>query len=267
MSNSADHSGSKDTVNSSFGPSAQPKPAYSHTAPSQQVRRESGLSSFSQKDPITPMAPGSQPADYTNEASTTQSTSEKKSSEHLSSNHPQTQSPRVSRLEYPDLTQYPDRISQEEHLPDTQQGGSSQPSPKYQADENASVHGSQSQPKPQPPLFGESAKPAVHASANLQQLLNEEPAPELILDLEYVDHLHNQLTQQTSGCSVEQLEQVATCLMDYIWRKRGEWNRTAVAKGVTDEFNAVLDDMQAMQEIGPISHNTKQQMGNPSYSL
>ncbi|KAJ5313856.1 CAZyme family CE10 [Penicillium atrosanguineum] len=266
MSNSDDHSGSKDTVNSSFGPSAQPKPAYSHTAPSQQVRRESGLSSFSQKDPMTPMAPGSQPADYTNEASTTQSTSEKKSSEQLSNNHYQ-RSPQVSRLEYPDLTQYPDRISQEEHLPDTQQGGSSQPSPKYQADDNVTIHGSQSQSKPQPPLFGESAKPAANSSANLQQLLNEEPAPELILDLEHVDHLHDQLTQQTSGCSVEQLEQVATCLMDYIWRKRGEWDRTAVAKGLTDEFNAVLDDMQTMQEIGPISHNTKQQMGNPSYSL
>lgn len=214
---------------------------------------------------MTPMAPGSQPADYTNEASTTQTTSDKKSSEQSSNHQYQTQSPQVSRPEYPDLTQYPDRISQEEHLPDTQQGGSSQPSPKYQADDNATVHGSQSQTKPQPPLFGESSKPTTNASANLQQLLNEEPAPELVLDIEYVEHLHNQLTQETSGCSVEQLEQVATCLMDYIWRKRGEWNRTAVAKGLAEAFNAVLEDMQSMQEIGPISQHTKQQMGNPGY--
>ncbi|KAJ5744068.1 hypothetical protein N7533_008938 [Penicillium manginii] len=270
---SGDHSGSKDTQHSSFGPSAQPKPAYSHTAPSQQLRRESGLSSFSQKGPMTPMAPGSQPADYTNEASTTQTTSDKKSSEQLSNQQNQTESPQVSRHEYPDLTPYPDRVSQEEHLPDTQQGGSSQPSPLprdsqalTQPDEHSGLNGShsQSQPKPQPPLF-DSSKPTANASANLQLLLNSEPTPELVIDHEYVMHLHTELTQQTSGCSVAQLEQVNARLMDYIWRMRGEWNRTNVAKGITETFNATLEDMQSMQEVGPISHNTKQQMANQNY--
>lgn len=272
MTNSEDHSGSKDTQQSSFGPSAQPKPAYSHTAPSQQIRRESGLSSFSQKGPMTPMAPGSQPADYTNEASTTQTTSDKKSSGRSSNQqHDHTQSPHVSRLEYPDLTPYPDRVSQEDHLPDTQQGGSSQLSPRPLTaggvEDNSTVHGSHSQPKPQPPLFDAPTKPAANASADLHQILNDEPKLELVLDLHYVEHLHNQLTHQTSGCSVEQLEQVNTCLMDYIWQKRSEWDRTFVAKGITETFNAVLEDMQSMQEIGPISQNTKQQMGHSTYSL
>jgi len=233
MSHSEDQSGSKDdTLISSFGPSAQPKPAYSHTAPSQQVRRESGLSSFSQRGPMTPMAPGSQPGDYTNEASTTQTTSDKKSSGQ--SSHPHgTQSPRVSRHEYPDLTQYPDRISQEEHHLPATQGDSSQPSPRYQTEDRG---------RPQPPLFGDSSKTTEHASANLHQLLNE-----LELDLEYVENLHNQLTRETGGCSVEQLEQVATALMDYIWRRRGEWNRTAVAKGIAEAFRSVLDDMRSGQ--------------------
>ena len=44
------------------------------------VPRESGMSSFSQTGVVTPMVAGSQPADYTNEASTTQTTSDKKSS-------------------------------------------------------------------------------------------------------------------------------------------------------------------------------------------
>ncbi|KAJ5577824.1 Tat-binding, partial [Penicillium hispanicum] len=272
MTNSEHHSGSKNTQNSSFGPSAQPKPAYSHTAPSQQVRRESGLSSFSQKGPMTPMAPGSQPADYTNEASTTQTTSDKKSSEQSSNRQYQAQSPQASRHEFPDLTQYPDRVSQEEHLPDTQQGGSSQPSPRPrdslasgQAEETSTLNGSQSQPKPQPPLFDGSAGTIGGASANLQALLNSEPPPELILDVAYVEHLHKKLTQQTSGCSVEQLEQITTCLMDCVWHKRNEWNRTSVAKSVTATFNAVLEDMQSMQEIGPISQNTKEQMGKLSF--
>jgi SpoVK/Ycf46/Vps4 family AAA+-type ATPase len=112
------------TANSSFGPSAQPKHPLSNTAPSQQIRRESGLCNLSQRGPMTPMAPGSQPGDYSNDASTTQTTSDKKTDQ---STGPQfnTQSPAAGsgpRVDYPDLTSYPDRISQEEHLPDTQQG-------------------------------------------------------------------------------------------------------------------------------------------------
>ncbi|KAJ5732049.1 hypothetical protein N7493_003530 [Penicillium malachiteum] len=236
MSNSEDQSVSKHTQVSSFGPSAQPKPLYSHTAPSQQIRRESGLSSFSQKGPMTPMAPGSQPGDYTNEASTTQTTSYKKSSDHSSNQPENLPSPHVSRHEWPDLSQYPDRVSQEEHLPDTQQGGSSQPSPRPRdsLDQNTQS-GTQSQPKPQPPLF----------AANLSSLLVEEPVPELALDLAYVDRLHGDLTQQTSSCSIEQLEQVNTHLMDFVWHARGEWDRTRVAQGVSETFHEVLDDILA----------------------
>lgn len=261
MTNSEDHSGSKDTQVSSFGPSAQPKPPYSHTAPSQQMRRESGMSSFSQTGVVTPMVAGSQPGDYTNEASTTQTTSDKKSSGPSGhSAHDHTQSLHASRDEFPDLHQYPDRDpQQEEHLPDTQQGGSSQPSPRPResqalghAEESGPLSASQSHLRPQPPLFDAGAS---------------KPTPELILDLQYVENLHNQLALQTSGSSVEQLEQVNTCLMDYVWQKRGEWNRTTVAMGITDTFNAVLEDMQSVQEIGPISQNTKERLGNPSFSV
>ncbi|KAF3398246.1 Tat-binding protein [Penicillium rolfsii] len=260
MTNSEDHSGSKDTQVSSFGPSAQPKPPYSHTAPSQQMRRESGMSSFSQTGVVTPMVAGSQPGDYTNEASTTQTTSDKKSSGPGHSVHDQTQSLHGSRDEFPDLHQYPDRDpQQEEHLPDTQQGSSSQPSPRPRdlqalgpVEDSGPLNGSQSHLKPQPPLFDGGAS---------------KPMPELVLDLEYVEHLHRQLALQTSGCSVEQLEQVNTCLMDFVWRKRGDWNRTAVAMGVTETFNSVLEDMQSVQEIGPISQNTKNQLDNPSFAV
>jgi len=71
------------TATSSFGnrESAQPRPFYSYTAPSQQLRKESGMSApLSQTGAFTPMAPGSQAADYQNDASTTQTTSGKKNS-------------------------------------------------------------------------------------------------------------------------------------------------------------------------------------------
>ncbi|EAU38686.1 hypothetical protein ATEG_00040 [Aspergillus terreus NIH2624] len=282
MTNSEDHSGERETQGSSFGPSAQPKPPYSHTAPSQQVRRESGLSSFSQKGPMTPMAPGSQPQDYSNEASTTQTTSDKKSSEQSSVPQNHTQSPVAGpgmRHDFPDLTQYPDRVSQEDsHLPDTQQEGSSQPSPRPResltgnADSNPDSNApdvGQSQPKTQPPvpLFDDSRQ-ASHVPANLQSLLNNEDLPpKLIIDHDYVQNLHEQLTQRTSGCSVEQLEQINTNLMDYLWHTRGEWNRSKVAAGIQETFNEVLEDMQAMQEIGPISQKTREQLGGASFQM
>jgi SpoVK/Ycf46/Vps4 family AAA+-type ATPase len=281
MTNSEDHSGTRETQGSSFGPSAQPKPDYSHTAPSQQIRRESGLSSFSQKGPMTPMAPGSQPHDYTNEASTTQTTSGQKSSDQSSLRPNYTQSPVVGhglRNEFPDLTQYPDRVGLEEHLPDTQQGDSSQPSPKPRdalvgnTDLHPEIHtnASQSQPKTQPPvpLFDDSTKPPSNPPADLQSILNNEDlSPKLVVDLDYIESLHEQLTQRTSGCSVEQLEQINTSLMDYLWRTRGEWNRSKVAAGIRDSFNEILDDMQAMQDIGPISQKTKDQLSSSIYHL
>ena len=66
---------------SSFGQSAQPRPPYSYTAPSQQLLKESGMSApLSQTGVLTPMPKGSEPGDFQNEASTTQTTSGKKNS-------------------------------------------------------------------------------------------------------------------------------------------------------------------------------------------
>jgi hypothetical protein len=68
---------------SSYGAtqSAQPRPPQSYTAPSQRLLKESGMSApLSQTGAVTPMAPGSQAAEYENEASTTQTTSGKKQS-------------------------------------------------------------------------------------------------------------------------------------------------------------------------------------------
>lgn len=250
MTNSDGHS-VRDTQNSSFGPSAQPRPAYSHTAPSQQVRRESGISSLSQRGPMTPMAPGSQPNDYINEASTTQTTSGKKSSEQSSVPQFHTQSPPVTG--YPDLTLYPDRISQEDHLPDTQQ--------EFPNSQNSAPNGSQSQ-KQQPPVPLFDASNSREPSRLPQSHNDEDGSSEFILDPRHVEDLHTHLTQRTNGCSVEQLEQINTNLVDYIWLKRGEWDRNKVADGVRDTFNEVLDDILSMQEFGRGSRHAREQLSS-----
>lgn len=221
---------------------------------------------------MTPMAPGSQPNDYTNEASTTQ-TSEKKSSEQSSVPQHHVNSPPGQGRDYPDITQYPDRVSQDEHLPDTQQGASSQPSPRpresistaeYPNSQTSPTHGSQSQAKQQPPvpLFAEPSKQPSHSATNLQTPPKiPDVYPNVVLNPEYIESLHSALTQKTSGFSVEQLEQINTSLMDCVWRMRGEWDRNRMTAIVIETFNEVLKDMQEMQEIGPISQQTREQMG------
>lgn len=280
MSNSDDvHTGEHNTQNSSFGPSAQPRPPHSYTAPSQHLQRQSGLSSLSQKGTMTPMAPGSQPNDYSNDASTTQTTSDKKNS------GPSNTHSFLLRHEGPDLTSYPDRASGDDHLPDTQQGESSYNSTQQQhpltgIEEFASQHGdtnhSQQHQKPHSNSGTQPPVPAFDAPSRPQQQEQEQqqnhttnsvvnnddkPGGELVIDHEYVQQLHDQLTQRTSGCSVEQLEQINTCLMDVVWKMRGEWNRTKVAFALIEAFNEVLEDMQSLQEFGPISQRTTQQLG------
>ncbi|KAJ5082025.1 hypothetical protein N7532_011068 [Penicillium argentinense] len=205
--------GSRETQQSSFGPSAQPKPAYSNTAPSQQLRRESGLSSFSQKGPMTPMAPGTQPADYTNEASTTQTTSYKKSTEQ--SSH-QTNASRQGDT----LTASPRKTT----FLILRAAANPPPLPA----------------RPQPPLFAAPPPPSLDGPS----------ASSVTVDHERVEQLHAQLTLRTSGLSVEQLEQISSTLMACVWQMRSENDRTVVAEGISKAFDVALEDIQEGREEG-----------------
>lgn len=267
MSNSEDTSGlSRETQNSSFGQSAQPRPPHSYTAPSQQLRQQSGLSNLSQKGTMTPMAPNSQPGDYSNDASTTQTTSDKKNSGHSEVQlHTQASIHFSMRHEGPDLNLYPYRVSGDEHLPDTQQEDSgawgSQGTPLMSGGEHSQfslVNGSQSQPRysqhgsqpHQPPVPPFNAVP--RPSAQLQDLLNpeEKPShPELIVDEGLVEQFQAELTSKTDRFSVEHLEQVNTSLMDCIWNLRGEWNRNVVVEAAKTTFYEVLGDIESMQDF------------------
>lgn len=63
------------------------------------------------------------------------------------------------------------------------------------------------------------------------------------------DNLLEYLAEQTSGYSVEQLEQVYSALMDQIWKTRGEWNRTKVIRDVRAVFEEVTEDIKACQDL------------------
>lgn len=91
--------------------------------------------------------------------------------------------------------------------------------------------------------------PPRHAS-NLGAILNdEELKPQLLIDEGQLESLHENLVKQTSGCSLEQLEQINAALMDAIWKNRADYNRNKVIHKVQDAFNNIIVDIQAMQQI------------------
>ncbi|KAM5441469.1 TAT-binding protein-like protein 7, AAA ATPase [Microsporum ferrugineum] len=295
MSNSDHTPGThqNNTQNSSFGPSAQPRPPHSYTAPSQFMRNQSGLSTLSQKGNVTPMAPGSQPGDYVNDASTTQTTSEKKHSgpSDMTHSNPHNSVMASGVHDAPDLTLYPDRASGDEHLPETQQGDSSWVSSQLtplrgvaeflHSQSTASLaNGSQSQPRHSqasqshppgpPPLFGAASSrssaanthgtPVTPPSRNggshrISDIVNSEPKqpepplPDLIIDEAFNNELHEDLSTKTGGCSIEQLEQINTELMDCLWTNRNEWNRKDVAVMLKSTFLETLEDIKSSQNF------------------
>jgi hypothetical protein len=98
--------------------------------------------------------------------------------------------------------------------------------------------------------------PPRHTS-NLGAILNdEEPKPKLLLDENQLFEFHEKLIKSTSGCSLEQLEQVNAALMDAIWKHRSDYNRNVVLHEVSSAFNVIIADIQVMQQIMKLSQET-----------
>ena len=115
--------------------------------------------------------------------------------------------------------------------------------------------GSGSHASSQPPV------PLFPRTNDGRSLLNEErraPAhpPLTKLDGNEVIALSHEMMRKTSACSVEQLEQIYSALMNELWKTRGQWDRPQVAAGVRRALDEVLEDMQALQEFGPASYET-----------
>lgn len=68
-----------------------------------------------------------------------------------------------------------------------------------------------------------------------------------------VESFLTEMTDGTSGCTIEQLEQINRELMDEIWRRRHEWNRIKVLGHVTRVFNDTIEEIEGSQGMGPPS--------------
>lgn len=124
-----------------------------------------------------------------------------------------------------------------------------------------------SQPHPTP-LY--SAPPRLAGPSHpsgFANLLNDVPQPEptssqlssqkdQIVDETFITDLHRRLVDGSSGCSVEQLEQVYRELMDTLWSQRGEWNRSLVTAKLVRVFNSTIQDIEDIQKVLQASQPT-----------
>lgn len=252
------------TANSSFGPSAQTRPMhYQIGGPSSLQERASLPGGLSQRGILTPLAEGSHPRMYDNSASTTSSDKRMTGSSGpfvspdahqrvnqsmpagpLSQSSPQkhyAEGPELSTLlnqqdaQGTQLSPQPSDNSLSSHpdLPHTQPSQSSQP---------------QNSTPPIPVL-------PIPKAGSLKTLINEEPPhPPLVIEHALLDGFINKVVEQTSACTVEQLEQIYSGLMAEIWRTRGDWNRSTVVDCVKDVFNELIEDITWSQAMGPGSN-------------
>jgi hypothetical protein len=93
------------------------------------------------------------------------------------------------------------------------------------------------------------------STAGLEDILNPQPKQNLVLpDENSLNKVIEEFAHQTSGLTIEQMEQVNSVVMDTLWQTRGEWDRSKVLNEMVGGFNAVIKDMQvAGQEFGPSS--------------
>ncbi|KAF2155985.1 AAA-domain-containing protein [Myriangium duriaei CBS 260.36] len=207
-----------------------------------------GFQPKSQHSSIMQMAPGSQPRDYVNSASTT--TSGHKTSDRSNRDSGHTGNTQLSNgvshgnggVDFSMI----EPISGSQ-LPDTQEQGGSQITP-HSSPQHSQVMGP---PTTQPH--------GARRSSDIDSLLNHPStsqaptsmrAPILIpADHTVLAEMNNQLVARSSGLSVEQLEQVMAALMRAIWESKREWNRNLAAKAVEEAFNDTMRDLESVQEI------------------
>jgi hypothetical protein len=223
---------------------------------------------ISQRSAFQEISHDTSPSALINDASTT--TSGKKTSEGWS-----TQA--TNGISHQDSSSPIDRLGQDSQLPDTQRNTQNDTSSEEwtHSQAHAMARGnfgqtyysqtpsSGSQPSQNPTVPSFSAPPRMPTSksrpAGLASLLNDSPVEptssqassqkDIIIDDLFVDDLLTRLVEGSSGCSIEQLEQINRELMETLWKMRGEYNRNLVASKLIGVFNDTILDIEEMQKV------------------
>ena len=129
--------------------------------------------------------------------------------------------------------------------------------------------GSSNSQNPAVPAFNAPTRlTSVRKPTGFANILNDSPIEptssqassqkELIIDEYFLENLLKQLVDGSSGCSVEQLEQINRELMETLWELRGEYNRNRVAAKLCDVFNETIGDIEEMQKVLQASQPSQQ---------
>ncbi|KAI8634754.1 AAA-domain-containing protein [Xylariaceae sp. FL1651] len=211
-----------------------------------------GTNQVSQVSAVQSLPPGVSPSALENDASTTRTSDPSNRSSNFS-------------------TQVTNGVLHEqsgllETLPDTQSyGGASQTTSSDEQWPHSQAHGIMRGYIPQPGLSqGSQAQASPTAAKSLHgpsvaNLLND-PSPDegsqsqrqsqqVELDDSSAEFFLAELTKRTSGCTIEQLEQINRDLMSKLWETRGENNRMKVFSLITRVFNETMHDIEEMQQL------------------
>ncbi len=97
--------------------------------------------------------------------------------------------------------------------------------------------------------------PSVDQDSLSQRQSVSSGSAQVELDENLASHFLDGLTKRTSGCTIEQLQQINSELMAEVWRTRHENNRMKVYTSVTKVFNQVISDIESMQQVMQLSQN------------
>lgn len=73
---------------------------------------------------------------------------------------------------------------------------------------------------------------------------SEEKLPELLLDDKGLSEAVDRVTDETEGCTIEQLERINAVCTNAIWTNRSEWDRNLVLHEVMIAFDRVIRDVK-----------------------
>ncbi|KAI1500706.1 hypothetical protein F5X99DRAFT_229533 [Biscogniauxia marginata] len=210
-----------------------------------------GTSRISQISAVQSLPPGVSPSALLNDASTTKTSDPSNRSSNFSTQATNGVQDRSSPVEnIPDTQPYPSasqNTSSDEQWPHSQAQGLQrglirQPESSQGSRIQASPAGAKSSHAP-------SMANLLNDPSPDEQSQSQRQSQQVELDEVSASFFLEELTKRTSGCTIEQLEQIAHELMAEIWRTRGEHNRMRVLNSATRVFNEAINDIELMQRV------------------
>lgn len=231
-----------------------------------------GMTQISQKSAVTSLPPGVSPSAVINEASTTKTSdpsthrSSNFSTQLTNGNHNEPQSgSNDNDAEMPDTLVVPSQATPSDDVwPHSQAHGIARgqaPMGLNVATSPTSIH---SQARQNSGESGQRSSGAVQtsqdqASQDPHYIRNSNSSASQPMSIEgAIEHFLIEVADGTSGCTIEQLEQVNREIMDEIWKSRHEWNRLRVLSSVARVFNDTIGDINSVQGMGPMSQSRSQ---------